>query len=281
MKRPHDTRTGFVYLVGAGPGDPELLTLKAVKALRKADVVLCDDLVDEEVLEYARPCARIVHVGKRGGRASTSQAFIERLMISEAVHGAIVVRLKGGDPFIFGRGGEECDALRNAGIAFEVVNGITAGLAAAGAIGVPLTRRGLSRGVVLVTGHEASPSLAGKAPDEGSTDWAALARTGMTLVIYMGIARCDEIGRGLMKAGMAAATPVAIVRDATRRGQASIATRLDRMASDIARAGIGSPAVMIVGEVAAAAALVQGLAVPQGAASPLRRRTAMVSGSVR
>ena len=236
--------TGFVYLVGAGPGDAELLTLKAVKALRKADVVLCDDLVGEEVLEYARPNARVVRVGKRGGKPSTSQSFIERLMVSEARHGSIVVRLKGGDPFMFGRGGEECAALRAAGVAFEVVPGITAGMAAPASIGVPLTERGVSRGVIFVTGHEAG---------EQANDWHALAKTGLTLVIYMGIARSARIQAGLLEAGMAASTRVAVVSNATREDQVALATRLDRMQADLDASGIGSPAIIIVGAVAGAA----------------------------
>lgn len=235
---------GKVWLVGAGPGDPELLTLKAVRALKQADVILCDDLVSEDVLDYARPDARIVRVGKRGGRPSTSQAFIERLMVAEARHGHRVVRLKGGDPFVFGRGGEECDALREAGIPYEIVNGITAGLAAASSVGVALTRRGVARGAILVTGQEG----AGEA-----TDWGALARTGMPLVIYMGVANCTAIARKLVEGGMAPQTPVAVVHNATRRDEASLVTRLDRAARDIEAAGLGSPAIVIVGEVARAA----------------------------
>ncbi len=232
---------GKVYLVGAGPGDPELLTLKAVKALKKADVVLCDDLVNEEILAYARPNARVVPVGKRGGCKSTPQEFIERLMVSEARHGRIVVRLKGGDPFMFGRGGEECAALRAAGVDFEVVNGITAGMAAATALGIPLTHRGLCHGAIFVTGHET--------PGE-ATDWAALAATGLPLVIYMGVARCEAIQRGLLDAGLAPTTPAAVICNATRADERSILTRLDRLAQDLRAAAIASPAIMVIGEVA-------------------------------
>jgi len=268
-------RSGFVYLVGAGPGDPELLTLKAVKALKKADVVLCDDLVHEDVLDYVRPSARIVRVGKRGGRASTSQSFIERLMVSEARHGHVVVRLKGGDPFVFGRGGEECAALREAGVEYEVVSGITSGFAAATALGVPLTERGVSRGVVFVTGHETSPSLRGEGWGDGQTDWAALAKTGLTLVIYMGVARCGEIQRELLAGGLSGATPVAVVRNATCPDGVALVSRLDRLPGDIAAAGIGSPAIIIVGDVVDAAAP------PQGVPMPLRLRMATVSGNER
>ena len=232
--------SGFVWIVGAGPGDPELLTLKAVKALRKADVILCDDLVSEEVLEYARPDARVVRVGKRGGRPSTSQEFIEHLMVAEARQGRVVVRLKGGDPFIFGRGGEECDALRAAGIAFAIVNGITAGLAAASALEIPLTYRGLARGAIFVTGREGT---------EDATDWGKLAATGLPLVIYMGIATSEEIAAQLIGGGMAASTPVAVVRNASRRDEAALVTTLATLAHDIRRARLASPAILIVGEV--------------------------------
>ncbi len=176
-----------VTLVGAGPGDPELLTLKAVKALRRATVALVDDLVHPGVLRYLRKSARIVHVGKRGGCVSTPQAFIHKLMVAEAQRGERVVRLKGGDPFVFGRGGEECDALRQAGIEVEVVSGLTAGIAGPAAIGLPVTDRRYSRGVALVTGHAGSP--------DGDPDWAALARCGLTLVVYMGVSRGEAIAR--------------------------------------------------------------------------------------
>ena len=145
--------SGSVTLVGAGPGDPELLTIKAVRAIRRATVLLVDDLVGDGVLRYARKSARVVHVGKRGGCASTPQTFIEKLMIAEAQRGEHVVRLKGGDPFVFGRGGEEVEHLRAAGVDVSVVNGITAGLAATAALGVPWTHRDHAHGVMLITGH--------------------------------------------------------------------------------------------------------------------------------
>ena len=162
---------GKVYLVGAGPGDPELLTLKAVRAMRAADVLLVDDLVSDEVLAYANASARIVYVGKRGGCKSTPQVFIERLMINEARQGRTVVRLKGGDPFVFGRGGEECESLHAAGIECVIVNGITAGLAAPTALGIPLTHRDICHGAIFVTGH---------AGDEAATapNWQALVEIG-------------------------------------------------------------------------------------------------------
>ncbi|MDO9192760.1 MAG: uroporphyrinogen-III C-methyltransferase, partial [Undibacterium sp.] len=175
-------KTGKVFLVGAGPGDPDLLTMKAVKAIAQADVILIDDLVNSDVLQHAAPAARVVHVGKRGGCQSTPQVFIEKMMLAEAKAGQCVVRLKGGDPFIFGRGGEERQHLMGQGIEVEVVNGISSGLAAPASLGIPLTHRDWSQGAIFVTGH-------GKSADT-NPDWAALAKTGLTLVIYMGVAHC-------------------------------------------------------------------------------------------
>ena len=234
--------SGCVYLVGAGPGDPDLLTLKAVKAIARAQVLLVDDLVSDEVLAHAAPSARIVHVGKRGGCKSTPQEFIERLMVAEARAGRVVVRLKGGDPMLFGRGGEECAALAEAGIPYEIVNGITAGFAAANALGIPLTHRDLCRGTILVTGHER---------EGGLVDWDALARTGLPLVIYMGIARAESIQASLLQAGMDPATPAAAVSNATRTTQRRLATRLASLSADLRAARIESPAIVVIGEVAA------------------------------
>jgi len=230
-----------VFLVGAGPGDPDLLTLKAVKAIAAADVVLLDDLVNREVLQHARPDARIIEVGKRGGCQSTPQEFIERLMISEARAGQCVVRLKGGDPFIFGRGGEECAHLRAEGIAVEVINGISSGLAAPSAIGVPLTHRDHSQGAVFITGH-------GKTAD-ANPDWATLAKLDLTLVIYMGVARCAEIQAALLAGGKRADTPVAVVRSATGAAQAQLITTLGQLPAALAASGLGSPSIIVVGDV--------------------------------
>jgi uroporphyrin-III C-methyltransferase len=200
-----------VLLVGAGPGDPELLTLKAVRAIAQADVLLVDDLVDRRVLAHARPGARIVEVGKRGGCPSTPQAFIERLLVHEARAGRRVVRLKGGDPMIFGRAGEELDALRAAGLEAEVVPGISAALGAAASLRLSLTDRRHAPGVAFVTGH-AQPG--GEEPD-----WAALARSGLTLVVYMGLRRAAAVARALRAGGLAADTPVVVVRRATLADQ--------------------------------------------------------------
>lgn len=245
--RPHpDAPT--VYLVGAGPGDPDLLTLKAVRVLRAATVILVDDLVGEQllgaVLDPAAARPRIVQVGKRGGCASTPQHFICKLLVREALAGERVVRLKGGDPLVFGRAGEELAALRAAGVPVEVVNGITAGLAAATALGTGWTdRQAGAQGVLLVTGH----------PQPGShgPDWdaiAAVAASGITLVVYMGVQRAPDIVAALRR-HLGADLPAAAVQHASTAQQrctlATLGTLLDAMALD----GIGSPAVLVIGRV--------------------------------
>ena len=235
-----------VYLVGAGPGDPDLLTIKAVKAIAAADVVLLDDLVNRAVLQHARPGVRIVEVGKRGGCQSTSQEFIERMMVAEARAGNCVVRLKGGDPFIFGRGGEECATLRAAGILVEVVNGISSGLAAPSSIGVPLTHRQYSQGAVFITGH-------GKTAED-NPDWATLAKLDLTLVIYVGVARCAEIQTALLAGGKRADTPVAVVHSATGAAQAQLITTLGQLPAALAASGLGSPSIIVIGDVVRCAA---------------------------
>lgn len=241
------SKAAKVFLVGAGPGDPDLLTIKAVKAIAAADVVLLDDLVNREVLQHARPGVRVIEVGKRGGCQSTSQEFIERMMVAEARAGHCVVRLKGGDPFIFGRGGEECATLRAAGIAVEVVNGISSGLAAPSSIGVPLTHRQHSQGAVFITGH-------GKTA-EHNPDWATLAKLELTLVIYMGVARCAEIQAALLAGGKRADTPVAVVQSATGAAQAQLITTLGQLPAALAASGLGSPSIIVIGDVVRCAAV--------------------------
>ena len=236
-----------VTLVGAGPGDPELLTLKAVKALRQATVALVDDLVHPGVLRYLRRSARVVHVGKRGGCASTPQAFIHKLMVAEALRGERVVRIKGGDPFVFGRGGEECDALREAGIAVDVVGGLTAGIAGPAAMGVPVTDRRHTRGVALVTGHTGTA--------EGDPDWAALARSGLTLVIYMGMSRLPAIVQALIEGGLGAGTPAAAISSAHTPAQRQAVCTLGGLVACVQREQLASPAIVIVGDVVQAAPL--------------------------
>ncbi len=235
------SKQGKVFLVGAGPGDPELLTIKAAKTIGLADVLLVDDLVSDEVLLFAKADTRVVYVGKRGGCKSTPQAFIERLMVTEAQQGRMVVRLKGGDPFIFGRGGEECETLRNEGIECEVINGITSGLAAPTALGIPLTHRDICHGAILITGH---------ADEDAKTapNWQALVATGLPLIIYMGVSRCESIQRELLSAGMSPSMPVAVIQHATRHDEQSLITTLRNLVVDLIVSKLGSPAIMVVGE---------------------------------
>ncbi|MGV3497730.1 MAG: uroporphyrinogen-III C-methyltransferase [Hydrogenophaga sp.] len=229
-----DFRPGTVTLVGAGPGDPELLTLKAVRAIGAATVLLVDDLVNDAVLAHANPRARNVHVGKRGGCKSTPQAFIDKLMLMAAREGEIVVRVKGGDPFIFAA----------AGVAVQVVNGITAGLAGLTALGVPLTHRDHAHGVVFITGHAK--------PGDAGTDWPTLAATArdakLTLVIYMGVSGAAHIEQGLL-AGLPAHTPLAVIQHATLPEQRHTVSTLGDLRACIEREGLGSPAVIVVGDV--------------------------------
>lgn len=240
-KHKQMSKPGKVTLVGAGPGDPELLTLKAVKAIGQADVLLIDDLVNPEILAYAPASARVIEVGKRGGCKSTPQDFIERLMIAEARAGHHVVRLKGGDPYLFGRGGEERAHLRAHGLEVDVVPGISSGLAAPASIGVPLTHRAWSQGAVFVTGHGKDAA--------SEPNWTALAQSRLTLVIYMGVARCDAIQAGLLAGGAAASTPVAVVQSASRAGQRQLLTTLGELPSALRQSGLGSPSIIVVGDV--------------------------------
>ena len=241
MPRIGSAAAGKVMLIGAGPGDPELVTLKAARALGEAHVVLVDDLVDRRVLEHARPGARIVEVGKRGGCRSTPQVFIDRLMVRLARRGAIVARLKGGDPLVFGRGGEELAALRAAGVNVEVVSGVTSGIAVPAALGIPVTHRGLAHGVTFLTGH---------AGDDSNPDWHALRATGTTLVIYMGLARLPTLVAGMLAGGFPATTPACVVENGTLPGQREVVTTVGALAQAVETAGLRSPAIIVVGEVA-------------------------------
>ena len=245
-----------VWLVGAGPGDPELLTLKAVRALRTADVVMIDDLVNPAVLEHC-PQARVIAVGKRGGCRSTPQAFIHRLMLRYARQGHCVVRLKGGDPCIFGRGGEEAQWLRERGIEVELVNGITAGLGGATQCDMSLTLRGVARGVTRVTAHT---------QDDSELNWRALAQGGTTLVIYMGVAKLADIRQQLLAAGMAADTPVAMIENASLPHQRECRSNLTNMQDDAHSFQLKSPAILVIGTVAACTAIEQALPEHEGSA---------------
>jgi uroporphyrin-III C-methyltransferase len=243
---------GVVWLVGAGPGDPELLTIKALKALQGADVVVHDGLVSDEILDMAPSAARRISVAKRKSRHSYGQDEINRMLTAFALDGLNVVRLKGGDPFIFGRGGEELEACRAAGVECRVVPGVTTALAAGAGAGAPLTHRGLAQAVTFVTGHAAR----GEAPD---LDWAALARPNHTVAIYMGLSTAGDIAARLVAAGRDPKTPALIVENASRADERRVTTTLDRLAA--AAAGLSGPALLVVGE-AMALAEAGGVSVP-------------------
>ena len=229
-------KTGKVTLLGAGPGDLELLTLKAVKALAKADVMLIDDLVNPDIVQFA-PHTRVIRVGKRGGCKSTPQEFIQRLARRYAQQGKHVARVKGGEALLFGRAGEEIGYLRQYGIEVELINGISSGFAAAASLGISLSHRAYAQGVTLVTAHK---------QDHSEPDWAALAATNTTLVIYMGISRIEHIAQGLMSR-LPPDTPAAVVHGASCADEQRLLTSLGRLASDAKAAGLGSPAVIMVG----------------------------------
>src|SRR5690348_3331354 len=218
-----DGSTGAVWLVGAGPGDPELLTLKALKTLQIADVVVHDGLVSDEILDLAPAQARRISVAKRKSRHSYSQDEINRMIVAFALEGLNVVRLKGGDPFIFGRGGEELEACREAGVECLIVPGVTAALAAGASAGAPLTHRGVAQAVTFVTGHAAK----GGEPD---LDWESLARPNQTVVIYMGLSMAAPIAARLMAAGRDGATPAPIVENASRADERRVGTTLAGLA---------------------------------------------------
>ncbi|RAK60960.1 uroporphyrinogen-III C-methyltransferase [Phenylobacterium hankyongense] len=236
--------TGAVWLVGAGPGDPELLTLKALKALQAADVIVHDGLVSDEILALAPAGARRISVAKRKSRHSYSQDEINRMLVAFALDGLRVVRLKGGDPFIFGRGGEELEACRDADVDCHVIPGVTAALAASAGAGAPLTHRGSAQAVTFVTGHAAS----GGEPD---LDWASLAKANQTVVIYMGLSMAAPIAARLMAAGRAGSTPALIVENASRADERRVVTTLAGLAEGAA--ALSGPALLIVGEAMALA----------------------------
>lgn len=232
---------GLVSLVGAGPGDPELLTLKAARRIAEADVVVYDHLVSEAVRAMIPAgCARH-YVGKESSNHTLPQDDISRLLVKLASSGRRVVRLKGGDPFVFGRGGEELQILAGAGVAVEIIPGITAALGASAATGIPLTHRDFAQSCVFVTGHRKDGSL--------ELDWAMLARPQQTVVFYMGIAALATIAERLIAHGLPAATPAALVREATLPGQQTVTGALDTLAELAARHRIAPPALIVVGEV--------------------------------
>jgi uroporphyrin-III C-methyltransferase len=234
---------GSVWLVGAGPGDPALLTLAAYQALRVADIVVHDALVDARILALAHPAAKLEPAGKRGGRPSPKQPDISRRLIELARQGHRVLRLKGGDPFVFGRGGEEALALVAAGVTFRVVPGITAGIAGLAYAGIPLTHRDINQAVTFVTGHDGS----GQVPDR--LDWAALAAGSPVLVFYMALRQLPLIVERLTAHGRAPEEPAALISQATTPTQRVLVTNLARAVNDVEAAGLQPPAIMVVGDV--------------------------------
>jgi uroporphyrinogen III methyltransferase/synthase len=239
------TRPGVVYLVGAGPGDPGLLTVRAIELIASADVILHDRLIPPGALDGARDDAELIYVGKQPGDPAMPQTDIESLMIERAKAGRSVVRLKGGDPFVFGRGGEEAAAPAAAGVDFEVVPGVTAGVAAPAYAGIPVTHRDDASAVAFVTGHE-DPDK-----DSSALDFAALAAFPGTLVLYMGVKRLPEIAERLIAAGRDANEPAAAIERGTQPGQRVVTATLGSLADVVAKAGIEPPAVTVVGLVAA------------------------------
>jgi uroporphyrin-III C-methyltransferase/precorrin-2 dehydrogenase/sirohydrochlorin ferrochelatase len=240
------TVPGRVLLVGAGPGDPELLTLKAVRALKTADVILYDRLAGTAVLEHARREVELIPVGKSKGDHSVSQDKIEALMIERAREGQTVVRLKGGDPLVFGRAGEEIASLRQAGIEVEIIPGITAGLAAAASLQIPLTHRDISHSLTFVSGHEAG----GEEPSFSHLDLAALGRGESTLLVYMGVSTAGLVANKLLQAGWKPGCPVIAVENASRADERRVATTIAELAAASERLRLASPAILIFGEVA-------------------------------
>jgi uroporphyrin-III C-methyltransferase len=232
---------GQVWLVGAGPGDPGLLTLDALAGLLQADVVFYDALVDARILALAREGAELEFAGKRGGKPSLSQADISQRLIEAARRQQRVLRLKGGDPFVFGRGGEEMMALAEAGVRFCVIPGITAGLGALSRICVPATMRGVNQAIILATGHAAD--------EEGSVDWAAMAQTRQPIVVYMALRNLDAIAAALERGGLPGATPAAVIASATLETQRVVVSSLERIAEDSRNAHLSAPALVVFGDI--------------------------------
>ena len=234
---------GKVYLVGTGPGDPGLITVRALELLQAADVVVYDKLIPDGILAKAKSGAELVNAGKQAGKHTLPQDEINSLLCSYAKEGKMVVRLKGGDPFIFGRGGEEALELRKAGIKYEIVCGVTSGAAATAYAGIPITQRGISTSVHFITGHE-DPSKS-----ESQVDFESLARLEGTLVFYMGVGKLPMIASELMKFGKSPGTPCAVIQSGTRSGQRTVTGKLSEIADVVKESGIKPPAIICIGEV--------------------------------
>lgn len=239
-----DFMPGWVWLVGAGPGDAGLLTLHALNALRQADVVVYDALVGEDILNWVRPGAMIEYAGKRGGKPSPKQRDISLKLIEHAKTGKRVLRLKGGDPFVFGRGGEEAQTLVGAGIPIRIVPGISAGIGGLAYAGIPVTHRDVNQAVTFVTGHDQS----GNAP--GAIDWVSMAKSSPVIVCYMSMKTLPHIVDGLLAGGRALDEPVAVVTNATRPDMRVVETTLGQAVADISEAGLSPPAIVCIGRVA-------------------------------
>ncbi|HSR36266.1 MAG TPA: uroporphyrinogen-III C-methyltransferase, partial [Desulfurivibrionaceae bacterium] len=234
---------GHVYLIGAGPGDPGLITVRGRDCIGLADVVVYDYLANQQLLEHARPGAELIYAGKIGGAHNHAQSQINDLLVEKALTGKVVARLKGGDPFVFGRGGEECEALLAAGIPFEIVPGVTAGIGAAAYAGIPLTHRHVTTSVAFVTGHE-HPNK-----ETSEIDWDKLSLGSGTVVFYMGVKNLPQITANLMAHGRDPETPVALIRWGTRPEQQVLTGTLADIADKVKRAGFKAPAITVVGEV--------------------------------
>ncbi|MBF0259235.1 MAG: uroporphyrinogen-III C-methyltransferase, partial [Desulfamplus sp.] len=238
-----NTQKGKVYLIGAGPGDPGLITVRGMECIKKADVVVYDYLAAPALLKYARKDAQIIYVGKKGGDHTMSQDKISELLADKGRMGLVVARLKGGDPFIFGRGGEEAEALIEAGVDFEVVPGVTSAIAASAYAGIPLTHRDYTSSVSLITGHE------DPLKDETNINWDSLAKSGSTLVFFMGVKNLPNIRDNLVKNGKSPDTPVALIRWGTTPEQQTVTGTLSNIVEKVAEAKLKPPAIIVVGEV--------------------------------
>lgn len=238
-----DFLPGEVWLAGAGPGDPGLLTLHTLHALKTADDIVHDALVDPRILKLAGHQAKLIFAGKRGGRPSSEQGDINELLVERARMQRRVLRLKGGDPFVFGRGGEEALALTSAGVRFKIIPGITSGLAAAALAGIPATMRGINHAVILMAGSRSA--------DQASiAEWERLASVGQPIIVYMPMANLPEIMRAFERGGMTRDTPAVIISSSSTSEEHVVETSLGKAAEDAARQGIGAPAIVIVGAVA-------------------------------
>ncbi len=231
---------GWVWLCGAGPGDPGLLTLHALNALQQADVVIYDALVDERILDWAAQAEKI-YAGKRGGKPSAAQRDISLQLVDMARAGKRVLRLKGGDPFVFGRGGEEAQTLVQHGVPVRIIPGISAGIGGLAYAGIPVTHRDVNQSVTFITGHDQS----GETPN--TLDWAAISQASQVLVIYMGMKHIGQISGALLAAGRPASEPVAVVSDATTHRQRVLETTLGALEADLAASGLEPPAIVCVG----------------------------------